>query len=242
LLFSETQPTEGTVEPEAGVRELLGDPPPSVWGLSMHIWQPNPRAKGFPSGGRIEPGMIVEPPHSHPFDFASMVSIGAMHQSIYAQRSTDEMSAEAHLRERPGRYDGVSLEHVDGVWPEHTYQISCGVSTIEASVPLRAGDSYYMPCDMIHDVEFDAEVARSTPAITLFLASEAVVKPHVYMAQSMVDAHAVQPRLKDEGSALTLNAWHAKLEAVASYLRGKRSSLCLDDIVQCEGEYAFFHA
>jgi hypothetical protein len=242
LLFSEMHPTEGTVEPEAGVWDFLGDPPPSVWGLSMHIWQPNPRAKGFSSGGRIERGAIVEPPHSHPFDFASMVSIGTMRQSIYAQLGSDEARPEIGLQDQQGRYEGVRLEHVDGVWPEHTYQMSCEVTTIEGRVPLQTGDSYYMPCNMIHDVEFEANVARRTPAITLFLASEAVVKPHVYMAQSMVDAHAAQPSLKGEGRALPLSAWHAKLEAVASYLQGEQSSLCLDDIVRCDGEYAFFHA
>jgi hypothetical protein len=241
LVFSDTQPTEGTIEPEPGVRELLGEPPPAVWGLSMHIWQPNPRAKGFPSGGRIEADVIVEPPHSHPFDFASMVSIGTMQQSIYAQYASDDALAEIGGRDQEGRYDGVRLEHVDGVWPEHSYRSACEVRTLEASVTLQAGDSYHLPCDKIHDVEFDAKVAKRTPAITLFLASEAVVKPHVYMAPSMAATHAAQPRLKDEGRALPSSAWHAKLEAVASYLRGEQPTLCLDDIVKYDGEYAFFH-
>jgi hypothetical protein len=59
------------------VRELLGEAPTAVWGLSMHIWQANPRARAFPSAKRAEPGLILEPPHSHPFDFASMVSVGS---------------------------------------------------------------------------------------------------------------------------------------------------------------------
>jgi hypothetical protein len=241
LLFSGKQATQGTLPPEPGVAEMLGDPPPAVWGLSMHIWQPNPRAQGFTSGGRIAPGLIVEPPHSHPFDFASMVSVGTMHQSIYGQLSADELP-ELGAHDQGGRYDGVPLEHVDGVWPEHTYRSSCEVRTLETSVALGAGDSYYLPCDMIHDVEFDAHVAATTPAITLFLASEAVVKPHVYMAPSMADAHAANPHLKDQGRALTTSAWHAKLDAVASYLRGEQPTLCLDQIVGHDGEYAFFHA
>jgi hypothetical protein len=238
LLFSKAEPAGGTIEPEAGVAEMLGAPPPPVWGLSMHIWQPNPHAKAFPSGGRIAPGTVVEPPHSHPFDFASMVSVGRMRQSIYAHRRLGETT-----RQEPGgRYDGVRLEHVDGVWPEHRYRSSCELTTIEAGVPLQAGESYYLSCDMIHDVEFDAEVARTTPAITLFLASEAVVQPHVYMASSMADAHAASPGLKEEGRALSHAAWEAKLESVAAYLRGEQLGLCLDDIVNYDGEYAFFHA
>src|SRR5688572_23150444 len=175
LLFSGFEPTEGTTEPESGVLELLGEtPPPAVWGLSMHIWQPNPHAKAFPSGARIPSHVIVEPPHSHPFDFVSMVSQGRMHQSIYTQGRANDGQGE-------GRYDGVLLEHVDGVWPEHIHRSTCEIATIEQSVALGAGDSYYLPCDMIHDVEIDATVAVNKPAITLFLCAEAVVKPHVYM-------------------------------------------------------------
>ncbi len=239
LLTSSTQPTEGTQKPEPGLWEMLGDPPPAAWGLSMHIWQPNPNAKGFPSGGRIDPDVIVEPPHSHPFDFASMVAIGSMRQSIYTQNPTGEVRV---VVGREGRYDGVLLEHVDGVWPPHGQQSSCEVGTLEARVLLQAGDSYYMPCDKIHDVEIDARTAGRTPAITLFLASEAVVKPHVYMAQSMVDMHEACPHLRHEGQALPPEAWHAKLTAVASYLRGEQSTLSLDDIVNYDGDYAFFHA
>ncbi|HEY5835774.1 MAG TPA: hypothetical protein VIW71_18095 [Streptomyces sp.] len=235
LLFSGFEPTEATVTPEPGVLELMGEnPPAAVWGLSMHIWQPNPNAKGFSSGARIEEGVIVEPPHSHPFDFASMVSTGVMRQSIYAQASATPGCE--------GRYDGVRLEHVDGVWPEHQYRATCELSTLEKSVELTAGDSYYLPCDVIHDVEFDAKVATATPAVSLFLCSEAVVKPHVYMAATMADAHDANPALKAQGGALTPEAWQAKLAAVSAYLRGQRSTLSLDDIVDYDGEYAFFHS
>ena len=247
LVASDEKLTNGTLEPEPGVRELIGGCPPSVWGLSLHVWQPNPNAKGFPSGARIGPDIVVEPPHSHPFEYSSMVATGTLRQSIYAQRA---------LRSAPGglgagadggaaarrRYDGVRLEHVDGVWPEHTYQASCELETVEEGVDLRPGESYYLPCDMIHDVEFETKAARSTPTITLFLASEIIVKPHVYIAPAMADAHAARPGLKDEWEALSSSAWHAKLEAVAAYLRGDRPTLLLDDIVKCDAEYAFFHA
>lgn len=235
LLFSGFDATDATVAPEPGVSKLLGEnPPAAVWGLSMHVWQPNPNARAFPSGGRIDGGLIVEPPHSHPFDFASMVATGVMHQSIYAPEAADG--------EGGGRYDGVRLEHVDGIWPEHEYSSSCELSTVERSVELRAGDSYYLPCDMIHDVEFNAQVAATTPAVTLFLASEAVVKPHVYMAASMADAHDANPRLKEQGDVLPQSAWQAKLEAVSAYLRGERDTLQLGGIVNYEGDYAFFHS
>ncbi len=234
LLFSGFEPTSGTVEPEKGVLELLGEnPPPAVWGLSMHIWQPNPNAKGFSSGADIGSNLIVEPPHSHPFDFASMVATGVMRQSIYAQGAADG--------EGNDRYDGVRLEHVDGVWPEHQYRTTCELSTLEAGVTFRAGDSYYLPSDMIHDVEFDAKVAATTPAVTLFLASEAVVKPHVYMSEIMADAHDADPGLKEQGGALSPDAWRAKLTAVSAYLRGEQDTLRLEEIVNHQGDYAFFH-
>lgn len=241
LLFSGQEATDATLEPEPGVRELLGAPPePAVWGLSMHIWQPNPNAKGFPSGGRISADTVVEPPHSHPFDFASMVSIGVMHQSIYQQREANELPFDP-ADGLGGRYEGVVLEQVDGVWPEHAYRSPSQLRTLEASIALNAGDSYYMPCNMIHDVEFDVGVAASTPAITLFLASEAVVKPHVYIAQSMADAHDANPQLKEQGSALPHSDWNAKLSAVSAYLRGERPTLKLAEIVKYDGDYAFFH-
>jgi hypothetical protein len=242
LILSSTETTEGTLEPEPGVRELfLGESPPAVWGLSMHIWQPNPHAKGFESGRRIEPGIILEPPHSHPFDFASMVVIGEMYQSIYAQRDSRDAFAQVNSAVPAGRYDGVKLEHVDGVWPPHNHRSSCELFTLEERVPLRAGDSYYMPCDKIHDVELEAITASKTPTITLFLGSEAVVKPHVFMAPSMADFHELNPDLKHSGRALAPKDWHAKFQAVASYLRGKNPTLNLDNIVRHEGGYAFFH-
>lgn len=240
LVTSSAEPTKGTLEPETGVAELLGEVPPEVWGLSMHIWQPNPRAKGFASGASIERGIIVEPPHSHPFDFASMLAIGGMHQSIYAQRrSNSDLVEPIH---RGHRYAGTTLQHVYGVWPPHDHRLSSEVMTLEERVSLRAGDSYYMTCDRIHDVEIDANIALDRPAITLFLASECVVKPHVYMAPSMADFHDAHPKLKHRGYALPSEDWHAKLELASAYLRGKALTLNLHNVVKWEGEYAFFHA
>lgn len=242
IMTSGAEPTDGTLEPELGVREMLGESPLAVWGLSMHIWQPNPRAKGFPFGKPAEPDVLVEPPHSHPFDFVSMVSVGDLRQSLYAQRSSEADGATRGAGESPGRYDGVGLEHVDGVWPPHREREPAEVLTLESRVLLSAGDSYFMPCDRIHDVEVDATTARTRPAITLFLASEAAVKPHVYMSEAMATFHAENPRLKYGGQALPSADWHAKLQAVAAYLRGEEATLSLDDIVKYEGEYAFFHS
>jgi hypothetical protein len=88
ILESCLGPTEGTFETAPGVEEMLGNTPPE-WGVSIHIWQPNPKAKGFPVENRHEPGIIVEPPHSHPFDFISMVVTGEMHQSTYTPCELD---------------------------------------------------------------------------------------------------------------------------------------------------------
>jgi hypothetical protein len=241
LVTSSEEFTEGTLAPDPGVREMLGEAPTPVWGLSMHIWQPNPRAKGFASGTLIEPRTVVEPPHSHPFDFASMVAVGTMHQSIYAHRDGDGAGGQRAAAAPAGRYDGTELEHVHGVWPPHDHRTATGVVMLER-VPLRAGDSYFMSCDRIHDVEIDAEAAAHRPAITLFLASEAVVKPHVYMSRAMADFHDAHPNLKRGGRALPPEAWHSKLEAVTAYLRGSSPTLDLRDIVKYDGEYAFFHA
>ena len=241
LITSSSEPTKGTLEAETGVYDILGEAPLAVWGLSMHIWQPNPCAQGFSSEKRFEPGIIMEPPHSHPFDFVSMVTIGGMRQSIYAQCGADNTPVQIRREAGKGRYDGVRLEHVHGVWPPHNFRTSTKVVTLEERVPLIAGDSYYMPCDRIHDVEIDSRTASETPTITLFLASEAVVKPHVYMAPSMADFHEANPDLKRRGRAQSPADWTAKLDSVAAYLRGTCPTLNLGDIVRYDGKYAFFH-
>jgi hypothetical protein len=241
LVCSSPDPTSGTLRSEAGVQEILGSVPATMWGLNIHIWQPNPFAKGFPSGKRLEPGVVVEPPHSHPFDFASMVAIGSMHQSIYAERGPAGSAAHPGAKKTDGRYDGLTLEHVSGVWPPHADQEPAQVITLEERVFLSAGDSYYMPCNMIHDVEVDVVTASMRPAITLFLRSEGVVKPHVYMARSMADFHAANPDIEHSGEPMPEAGWHAKLGLVSDYLRGNISELVLDDVVKQDGEYAFFH-
>lgn len=242
LFLSDAGKSAGTVEAEPRILELLGETEtPGLWALAMHIWQPNPRAEGFSTGARIESGAVIEPPHSHPFDFASMISVGVMHQSIYDYPSFSGEADSSDPRSKGSRYDGIRLEHVDDTWPEHIYRSSCELVTAESRVPLTAGDSYFMPTDKIHDVEIEARVAATTPAITLFLASEAVVVAHVYMAKAMADYHDANPELKKRGTALSPAAWNAKLQAVASYLRGQQPTLQLDDIVGHYDEYAFFH-
>jgi hypothetical protein len=233
VVLSREEPTDGTASPtDRGLEEKLGYPP-TLWWLSIHIWQPNPKAKGFESGKRPEPNVILEPPHSHPFDFVSMVSIGSMRQSIYS-------SLGASVERAEGRYAGVLLEHVDGVWPPHDHQDRVALRTVEDQVLLAAGDSYYMPCHRIHDVEIDAGPATHAPTISLFMATETLMVPHVYMAKSMLDYHEAHPAILDDARPLSVEAWQDKLAAVSDYLRGK-SSLRLDDIVKTDQEYAFFH-
>lgn len=215
-----------------GLAEKLGNPA-SSWNLTLHVWQPNSRARGFTVLEGQPAASIAEPPHSHPFDFVSSVVMGSMHQSIY--RQVDAASP------RRGRYAGVALEHVDGVWPPHNYQSTVGLDVTEERVLLAPGDTYYMPCDMIHDVEIDPLTAFQTPAITLFMSSEYMVMPHVYMARSMANHHADHPDIKTLAKPIPSASWHAKLEALSNYLSGRSETLRLPEIVQFDGEYAFFH-
>ncbi len=239
LILSGTEPTSNTIIGEPSVQTFLGKTPMAAWSLSMHIWQPNPRAKGFVYGHQTLPDIIAEPPHSHPFDFASVVVIGQMHQSIYSQVDSAQLNDEAGFQ--GGRYDGIALEHVHGVWPPHDYAETCYVKTLEDRVEMNAGDSYYLAGDTIHDVQINAKIAQKTPAITLFLRSESFVKPHVYMAPAMADFHTKNPGLKNQGNPLAADDWKKKLRLVADYVRGISPTLNLDEIVKYDSEYAFFH-
>ena len=241
LALSSTETLISTLTPELGVQDFLGKTPTSAWSLSMHIWQPNPNAKGFSCGNQDILNIIAEPPHSHPFDFASFVVIGQMHQSIYVQEGSDQALINKDALLSNGRYDGINLEHVHGVWPPHDYRETSAVKTLENRVEMNAGDSYYMAGDKIHDVQVYSNVAQHKPAITLFLRSESYVKPHVYMTQSMADFHANNPNLKKQGYALGEDDWNKKLELVSRYVRGESPTLNLSDIVKYDNEYAFFH-
>lgn len=237
LVHSLDHAVDATTVPEDGLQRRLRYRLPT-WALSLHIWQPNPNAKGFPTGKAPEPGVLVEPPHTHPFDFVSRVVTGTMYQSTYLPHGG--VQAKANDR-RPGRYDGVMLDHVDGVWPTHEHRIPTAIETIDR-IELRSGDSYFMPCNRIHDVEVVRSVAVTTPAITLFMPSEGVVMPHAYMSEEMVDFHEAHPDyVNTTARPLPPEAWHAKLEAVSRYLRGDSSTLNLDQIVKYDGEYGFFH-
>jgi len=161
LVESFDGPTKGTYTPLPGLGERLGNST-SAWNLTIHVWQPNETAKGFPITAPLEKGSILEPPHSHPFDFVSTVVKGVMHQSIYAQN--DDVGGTS----TDGRYSQIPLEHVDGVWPPHDFRETCTLKTLEHRVMLKQGDSYHMPCHWIHDVEIDGNTAVSKPAITLF--------------------------------------------------------------------------
>ena len=242
LVESFDEPTEGTYKPVPGLEEMLGNST-SAWNLTIHIWQPNLTAKGFIIKDMVEPRCILEPPHSHPFDFVSMLVVGSMHQSIYRQIDCNEEDNLGTKQEehRKHYYSNTTLEHVDGVWPPHRFRETCRLKTLEHRVTLRSGDSYYMPCNWIHDVEIDRSLADYKPTITLFLSSEYMVKPHVYMASSMADFHKEHPDLKKNAKPISENSWHDKLKAIATYLRGETDTLNLNKIVRHTEEYAFFH-
>lgn len=235
MLTSKTHPTAGTAAPVDDMDSFLGYPP-AEWDMSIHIWQPNSSAQGFASTKRLEPDVIVEPPHSHPFSFVSYVAVGEMHQSIYTE---DEG---APIADGSGRYDGMELERVDGVWPPHQEYLPSRLRTVQDRVRLCADNSYFMPPQAIHDVEIDSEQASQTPTITLFLCAEATVKPRAYLAPQMAEYHRSHPQLKDTARALSVTQWQQKLSMVARYLTGQSSTLQLDEVVGCDGStYGFMH-
>jgi hypothetical protein len=43
----------------------------------------------------VQPGVLVEPLHSHPFSFVSYVSVGAMRESVYQETSAPAPSGSA---------------------------------------------------------------------------------------------------------------------------------------------------
>jgi hypothetical protein len=236
LVESFDGPTEGTYKPIPGLGERLGNST-SAWNLTVHIWQPNLTAKGFPINAPLEKGTLLEPPHSHPFDFVSTVVKGVMRQSIYAQNDDIGLTS----TNSDDRYGQTTLEHVDGVWPPHDLREARTLKTLEHRVLLKEGDSYHLPCDWIHDVEIDGSIAVSKPTITLFLSSEYMVMPHVYMTKAMADFHDENPDIKRNGVPIAETAWHDKLKAIARYLRSESATLDLNEIVKYPGEYAFFH-
>jgi len=236
VLASHPEPTSGTEAPVEDMDDFLGYPP-AEWDMSVHIWQPHPKARGFSSMKHVEPDVIVEPPHSHPFSFVSYVAKGLMHQSIYATVADEE----CELGSSTSRYAGVTLQEVDGVWPPHQMYRPQRLTTREDRVLLQEGDSYFLSPHVIHDVEIDRRTAARTPAITLFLCAEATVKPKVYLALDMAEYHRLHPKLKEVAVALETSQWDEKLRAVASYLRGEAPELCLDEVVLCNSTYGFMH-
>ncbi|MEX0909825.1 MAG: hypothetical protein WDZ75_00860 [Candidatus Paceibacterota bacterium] len=230
--------TDGTFRSNPELGKKLGNSP-SAWNLTIHVWQPNLTAEGFAlNSERLDEDSILEPPHSHPFDFVSKIVKGNIHQSIYRQKSNNTLHIDKP-ETVPGYYDKNKLLHVDGVWPPHDFQQDCDIETLEHRVPMNEGDSYYMPCNFIHDVEVGKKIARSKPTISLFLSSEYIVMPHVYMTKTMSDFHEANPDIKRMGTPIPEDAWHKKLKAISAYLRGESETLDLNEIVNWKGKYAF---
>jgi hypothetical protein len=195
VLYSERNPLPATTLAGNGVEDHMGYPV-AEWHASIHIWQPNPEAQAFKSLKRSEPGVLAEPPHSHPFSFVSYVSIGAMRESVYQEASAPAPAGSAD------RYQGVDLERVDGVWPPHRDYVRRRLRTIEDRVDLVQGQSYFMSPDMIHDVEVDKATSADRPAITFFLCSETTQVPNSYMVPSMAEFHRGHPDLTRQGKPL----------------------------------------
>lgn len=236
IIESSDESTEGTSKHIPGLGEKLGNSP-SAWNMTIHVWQPNLSAEGFPVNAYLEKNSIQEPPHSHPFDFVSTIVKGSMHQSLYTQ----DNDITPIFDRTSNRYSETNLEHVDGVWPPHDFRETKTLKMLEDRIFFEEGDSYYMPCDWIHDVEIDGSTANTRPTISLFLSSEYMVMPHVYMTQSMADFHSKNPDMKLNGVPIPESAWHEKLKAISKYLRDESSTLNMNEIIKYEGKYAFFH-
>ena len=184
------------------------------WDMTLSIWQPLATGTSFASAKRSEPHLLVEPAHTHPFDFVSKVVIGTMYQSTY-RSTTKEVSSGSK-----GRYAGVSLTRVDRTWPPHQYRKQAWLETLEDRVPLQAGDSYFLPSDLIHDVEMDLTISFNQPTITLMLSAESTVSADVYLEPVMLDFHDANPNLKDADCEMPFETWNEILRDTSAYLRG----------------------
>lgn len=189
----------------------------SQWDMTLSIWQPLEAGITFSSIKRSEPQLLVEPAHSHPFDFVSRVVVGTMYQSTYRPATKEESTKAA------GRYAGVPLVRVDRIWPPHQHREAAWLETLEDRVQLQAGDSYFLPNDMIYDVEMDIGISASRPTITLMLSSESIAQADVYLEQPMLDFHDSNPSLKDADDAMPFEVWNTVLRDTAAYLRGAAS-------------------
>jgi hypothetical protein len=119
-----------------------------------------------------------------------------------------------------GRYAAVPLVRVDGTWPPHERREKAWLVTVEDRVLLQAGDSYFLPSDMIHDVEMDLSVSLGKPAITLMLTAESTVWADVYLEQPMLEFHDAHPDLRNADCEMPFSNWSMILRETAAYLRG----------------------
>jgi hypothetical protein len=235
IVLSSPAVATGTTPPaERDLEDRLKYPVP-IWELNLHVWQPTTNATPFECGANFQ-GVYAEPPHSHPYDFVSMISAGEVTQYVYKEKAADDEKGE-----RGGRYEGTPLQHVDGVWPPHLFRKTAYLRTLER-VEMAVGDSYFMPCNRIHDVEVSAATAHHRPAVTLMLLSESAVMPHAYMASAMADHHQRNPDLIAQiARPQTPRGWEQKLERVSRYLRDPSAGLRAADIVEHDSDYAFLH-
>jgi hypothetical protein len=153
MLVSGREATEATITilDKANLHRIKNAP---QWDMVLSIWQPIASSTRYPSATRAEPHLLLEPPHSHPFDFVSKVVAGSLRQSVYRPTTRERSSAASD------RYSGTRFFCVDRTWPPHEHRKEAWLETVENRVLLRGGDSYFMPSDLIHDVEMDMAVAE----------------------------------------------------------------------------------
>ena len=189
--------------------------------LQLSVWKSSTRARRahFSSAGDIAPGMICEPPHSHPCEFTSRVVSGNLSQTLYRRTATP---AEAG----GGRYAGVELTNVKEIWPAHDQlREPCGLTAIDHGV-IQAGETYFMPQHLVHDVCYPED--DDTPTITLALFPEHLVAPDVFMEPPMLAYHDAHPHLLEGDKPLTQEEWSRAMKQIASYLRGDSATLDIE--------------
>lgn len=214
-----------------------GSPNPE-WSIGISAWQPATRTF-FKSETTLNlPEVVVEPPHRHPYAFASKIVRSSMIQSIYTPECI-QADTPAHTGE--GRYKGITFACVDGLWPPHTRQdrIPHYLTATEHRVQLNEGDAYFLPTGLVHDVEIDLERNKTRPHVTCLISSESIMQnpeSDVFMEQPMLDYHDKYPHLKKTMKPMTSKVWRTSCQKLAAYLRGGDSL----DLDLPDPEFSFF--
>eukprot|EP00658_Telonema_sp_P-2_P048826 TRINITY_DN37132_c0_g2_i1.p1 TRINITY_DN37132_c0_g2~~TRINITY_DN37132_c0_g2_i1.p1 ORF type:complete len:283 (+),score=63.94 TRINITY_DN37132_c0_g2_i1:107-955(+) len=95
--------------------------PHHEWSLAFSVWKPVSSSFVESVTKRHLDNVLIEPPHKHPYEFASKIVKGSMRQSVYTLDSDGDKQAASSEE----RYKGVALTCVDGAWPPHEKREEC---------------------------------------------------------------------------------------------------------------------